>query len=376
MKKILHLSCDEKFIDMGINVFELAYPSCNKLVLIKSDNDVKHVTFNKRKIISKKSLSSASKKSSFWFDVDVVVLHSLFTFDLHIPENIRVVWLGFGYDYYDLISENGDELLSSRNIAFLDKVAIKQVGLKSQLKKLLKAVSFYEELKNRKRRKIIEKIDIFCPVLVAEYHAINWPSNKRPKLMDWNYGTMEDNWAKDGITTLKGNNVLLGNSATKTCNHIDGIDLINQLKSFNDKLIIPLSYGDKRYKELLKEYLKINFEGDVQLLEDFMVFDEYKKIISTCSLAVMPHKRQQGLGNILMLLNLGAKVFLDKDNQLYKYLKEEGFIVYKLEEITLSNFQSRLNKEKVEINRKLLYKIWGRQSIVEKTIAVVECELR
>lgn len=376
MKNILHISCDEKFIDMGINAFELAFPNCNKLLLVTDNTDIKHVIFAKREVVSKKDLGGSNKNSDFWKGVDVVVLHSLFTFDLRIPNGIRVIWLGFGYDYYDFIFDNKAELLSAKNKAFLDKVLINQASYKTKVKNLLKALLLHEKRKSRKRRKIIERVDIFCPVLTSEYDAINWPTSKKPKLMDWNYGTMEDNWAKEGSHRVNGNNVLLGNSATITCNHIDGIDLINQFEhNFKGKLIIPLSYGNQTYKELIKDYLRSNFNGQSQVLEEFMPFDEYSKLISTCSLVVMPHKRQQGLGNILMLLNSGAKVFLDKDNLLYKYLKDMGFVVYSLDEITLNSLHDKLSEQQIEDNRRLLYKIWGREAIIEKTITLVEGEL-
>lgn len=375
MKKILHISQDEKFIDMGINAFELTYPSCNRLVIINNNNDVKHVSFKNRKVININELASNSKKISFWQDVDVVVLHSLFMKKISIPEGIKVIWLGFGFDYYDFIVNHDSELLSAKNIKLLNESSNSDFSLRVKIKKILKTVLLVEKLRKKQKIKIIERVDIFCPVLTTEYGAMHWPLTKKPKLMDWNYGTMEDNWAKAGFTPIDGNNVLLGNSAATTCNHIDGIDLINEVEEFQGKLIIPLSYGNQAYKELIKNYLHQSFKGEAMVLEDFMPFDEYTKIISTCSLVVMPHKRQQGLGNILMLMNLGAKIFLDKDNLLYTYLIEQGFVVYTLEDISQKCFQDKLAENQIENNRRLLFETWGRQSIIDKTISLIECEL-
>ena len=80
MKKILHLSADEKFIDMGLNAFEMAYPKKNSLLLVQKHNTIKHVKFENKKIINKQTLDKASRKSEFWTDVDVVVFHSLFVY--------------------------------------------------------------------------------------------------------------------------------------------------------------------------------------------------------------------------------------------------------------------------------------------------------
>ena len=89
----------------------------------------------------------------------------------------------------------------------------------------------------------------------------------------------------------------------------------------------------------------------------------------------MPHKRQQGVGNIIVLLNLGAKVYLDKSNLLYSFLKEHGFFVFCLEEIGSADFLAELTPEQILNNQQRLFEIWGRASIIDKTKKLVECAL-
>lgn len=368
MKKILHIAPDEKFIDMGLSSFEELYPNCNELLLITNSKVAKHVVFEKKELFSKSKFRKKSREKAFWKAVDVVVLHSLFFYDVVIPNHIKVIWLGFGFDYYDYILNSKLDYISYKT----EKVLARQ-GFKEKAKKLVKALLV---LKNRKQKiKLIERIDIFCPVLNIEYDAIKWPSKKKPVFMDWNYGTMEDNWAKFNSHKLCGKNILIGNSATPTCNHLDAIDALSRVTLNDSKLIIPLSYGNMSYANSVKKYANQSFQGEVITLEKFIPFDEYTEIISTCSFIIMSHKRQQGVGNVIMMLNLGAKVFLDKSNLLYTFLKEYGFFVFSLEEINDANFLVELNEEQKDTNKKLLFQLWGRESILCKTRKLVEYDL-
>ena len=376
MKDILHLSADEKFINMGLNAFEMAYPAKNKLLVVQKHNTVKYVQFENKTIINKQTLAKESRKSEFWTDIDVVVFHSLFVYKINIPKNVKVIWLGFGYDYYDFIFDNECEMFSYKTQQIMNNKALKPVkGFVAEFKKVIKRLIFLQYRLKRQKIKMMQRVDIFCPVLTNEYQAIKWPGKNKPKLMDWNYGTMEDNWAKEGSSKLCGKNILLGNSATLTCNHLDGIDLLSNIHSPLSKLIIPLSYGNKNYGTFIKEYAHKHYPGDVLALDSFMPFDDYTQLISSCSCVVMPHKRQQGVGNIIVLLNLGAKVYLDKNNLLYSFLKNHGFFVFCLEDINSNDFLTELTQEQILNNQQRLFEIWGRTSIIDKTKKLVECAL-
>lgn len=373
---ILHIASDEKFIDMGIAPFEAISPNCNELLLISASKSIKHVTFKNRNILTVNEVKKKSKNEFFWKDIDIVIFHSLITYDISIPKGIKVIWFGFGYDYYDLIFSDPLDAFGCKTRKIVTKKSLKE-----NVKSLINTIILRSYLRKKKRYRLIERVDIFCPVLTTEYEAIRWPVEKKPKLMDWNYGTMEDNWAKDSVSILTGNNILLGNSAATTCNHIEAIDLLSQASELDSSLIIPLSYGNTRkvkvnYSQVVKEYAVANYIGEVIPLEDFMNFDDYMKVISSCSFVIMPHKRQQGLGNILMLMNLGAKVFLDEQNSLYTFLKANGFYVFTLEDIKTTHFQQALTEYQVSENRKLLFNMWGRSSIVDKSKQLIECKIK
>jgi hypothetical protein len=101
--------------------------------------------------------------------------------------------------------------------------------------------------------------------------------------------------------------------------------------------------------------------------------DYYLKI-SSCSVCIMNHLRQQALGNISMMLFWGAKVFLNNDNILYKYLKDSGFFVYPIDDICrLGDIAlADLSENEKKTNRDLVKKIWSRDAILNKIKKLIE----
>ncbi|MGP4883030.1 hypothetical protein ACTXQV_67810, partial [Klebsiella pneumoniae] len=57
---------------------------------------------------------------------------------------------------------------------------------------------------------------------------------------------------------------------------------------------------------------------------DYMPIQQYVGILINCGFVIMNHVRQQALGNILIMLYLGAKVFLREENPVYTFLKNHG----------------------------------------------------
>lgn len=328
-KKILHLSMDDKFTDMALYYFELLNPNFNTLV-VYTDKQPKFVKMNsvwvnRFNILKKIDIN----------DYDLIVLHSLssvwFKFIKKLPINIPIVWVGWGYDYYDLLPQR---LLldETSQISTADKSFFSiSIGIKEIIKKIV--------LPNKK--KIIERIDYFSPVLESEYEMVKEALNCRnfPKYVFFNYGSLEKNYIKGFNEKLvNGDNILVGNSATDTNNHIEIFELLNTL-SLNDsiKIICPLSYGNENYKKNIinigNNILGKNFDP----LVEFMNIDDYISKIISCNVVIMNHVRQQAFGNIITMLYLGAKVFLREENPIYMFLKNKGAIIYSIQDLEKNN---------------------------------------
>ena len=364
-KKMLHLSMDDKFTDMALYYFEFLQPNTNTL-LVYTDKQPKFIKTN----------SVWVNRYNIWGkininDYDLVILHSLssvwFNFIKKLPKNIPIVWLGWGYDYYDLLPEklllDKTSIISNFNKGFLSIFT----DFKDIVKKII--------LPNKK--KIIERINYFSPVLESEYEMVKEALNCRgfPKYVFFNYGSLEKNYIKGFNEKLvNGDNILVGNSATDTNNHIEIFDLLNTLVLEDSmKIICPLSYGNETYK---KNIINIgnNMLGErFEPLVEFMNIDDYISKIVSCKVVIMNHVRQQAFGNIITMLYLGAKVFLREENPIYIFLKNQGASVYSIHDLEKNNnlIYEELTDSDILKNQNILRDFISEDATIEKTRKII-----
>lgn len=306
MKKILHICSDEKFIDFAITNFNAITHVKNDFVVISKEKSLKYIK-SKHVTIKSKSAFLLQILFSRLREYDAVVFHSLNDvfklFVKFIPKRLNICWIGFGFDYYDY-----NQIVPERVVA--------KKGMKSFIKnKVLNLDASYQ------------RINYFCPVLESEFLPALTRLKLNAKYIDWNYGSSNALIEKLKNEYVHGDSILLGNSADPTNNHIE---IIEELINIDEKreVIIPLSYaGSPEYiaKVLTKlKRSKLNYT----ILERFMEQEAYFQILKKCSFVIMNQKRQQAVGNIIMMLSLGAKVILDKDNPVYEYLVNMGFEVF------------------------------------------------
>lgn len=362
--KVLHLAIDEKFIDMGVDSFDKQVGLENDLIVF-SDERLKYVKRRDVKVMALKELSGTyltDKMSGY----SIIVLHSLFSFVIKFPKNVKVVWVGFGYDYYDLILPFHRTLLPKTKSYLL-----RNLKFKPFLKSMVYTVSFRL---NGTVGKIISRVDYFCPVLLEEYELITAKFNNfHPKFLDWNYGNLEDHLVKGMMDkSICGSNIMIGNSASATNNHFDIIEIISQKNLENKKIIMPLSYGDSNYASAVKSECIKKFGDIFVALEEFLSIDDYIEIQCSCSIVIMNHVRQQALGNILTALYLGAKVFLRESNPIFNYLRKNGVILFSISELDSHDIGIDLSIEDVEVNRTSLKKMWSRDIMFNKTKSLSE----
>ena len=111
----------------------------------------------------------------------------------------------------------------------------------------------------------------------------------------------------------EGINILLGNSASSSNNHLDALEKLRPFAGKNIRIYCPLSYGDAAYGDQIAEAGRVIFGDKFIPLREFMPFDEYLKFLSGMDIAIFNHNRQQGMGNITTLLGQGKCVAI-RDN--------------------------------------------------------------
>ena len=171
-----------------------------------------------------------------------------------------------------------------------------------------------------------------------------------------------------------GNNILVGNSATPTNNHFEVFELLSKFSLEERKIITPLSYGNKVYAEKVKRLGDNMFKDNFFPITEFMTLEKYNKVIQQCGVVIINTYRQQAVGNILSMLWMGAKIYLDNKNTFYKYLKRKGFFIYSInDDFKIENFKvlGLLTKEEKIHNKQILKREISTErlfSILKKTL--------
>lgn len=361
---------DEKFIDAACELFEEALPFENEFLIINKNNYLKYIKNTKVKIVHpfkllKKDFIKSLEKYDF------VVLHWLDDFKKYIilnsSDKVKFLWIGWGGDYYKYINKN----LFLEKTKKMKEESIKKndFSLQDFTKNLVKYFLFEKKVK-RYEKDILKRINFFAPVLEEEYFLIKKNiSFFNAKFIDWNYGSL-DNMIDYNNLGIKGNNILLGNSATFENNHIEILQKLNEL-NISTKIIMPLSYGDNQYKQFIYKYCnRLNL--NIEYLDKFIPIEEYNKIISSCSIVIMNHLRQQALGNIIISMYHGAKIFLNKQNPIFNYFMRLGANIYTIDKLNKESINSCLSEKEILENRQILEKEWSKEVMINKTKRLIE----
>ena len=373
---ILHLVPDEKFIDTAYKNFESVAPSCNTFFVPSWDKKLKYIK-NTPVIF----INPFSFKNPFFMKslekYDFIMLHSLNTFNQRLLANtsqdLTFVWIGYGYDYYDLIYEDRNWLYQEKTRAIVNELTQNgSSAITTHKKHALKQLARKVLYNNLDKKAIVEKINFFAPVLENEHNMVASKfGSPFPEYVAWNYGSSAAlfNNEKKSHCNPNGNNILIGNSATPTNNHIEVFDLLRTRNLGNRKIICPLSYGKSDYASVIKNRGRSYFGENFLGLDTFMPYEEYTELIGTCSNVIMNHHRQQGVGNIVVMLFLGANVYLNRINPYYSYLKERGAVIFTVEELSDSPelLDSRLSKDEIEQNRQILMSSSDEKATLDKT---------
>ncbi len=399
--KIIHVFDDDKFIDPAIKLFESVYPNQSTYFIIQSIQEpFKYVRSDKAKSLLIHNNEDETKfvKKLQKSEVKVVFFHAL-NFQKQrlvnlIDDKIVKVWFIWGYDFYQSWGLINNKLYETKTRNFLytkwyyykKKIIFNEFSFwlfsKFKYRKQFlpkKANNILDNNYLTKFYKATQKIDIVVPVVPTEYSLVK-KIGVNPMFAPFTYGCLEDILGyKIEDNVLKEKNVLIGNSASPTNNHVDVFKKISKFNFKNRKIYVPLNYsGSKEYINFVKEKGYHYFGDNFKPILDFMPLEEYNKLISSCSVAIFNHVRQQAVGNIITLGYLGAKIFLNKKSPVFGYYKSIGIKVYCVSEINDNILNSNLSLEDFEINQNLFFKIYSRNTVhnkIRKLLKIVQKEL-
>lgn len=365
MKKIKYLHClkDEKFLDGAISLFETDERVSNSYVLF-IQNPLKY----KFKFI-KSQKAETQEIDSFLNvvnDYDVVVLHSLTSVPVEliskIPSRIKIVWLMWGFDFYNYRVCNLDLLYP------ITKEAVNN----GKWHRFMSHTRFHL-FERIKYKKALSRIDFFSGVFPYEYELLK-NNTRYSKIkaapIDFYYGSTDFFVPETPILTIenKHNNIIIGNSADTKNNTLDVFDTIKDALDAKDieNIIVPLSYGEnKRFISEVKRIGNAIWGNLFKPLDTYLPLKEYLTLISNCKSAIFFHERQQASDNVLMQFLYGARVFMSESSLMYQFLKKQGYHVFSLQK-DLRLINAPLSDQEVLENRVLLSQNYSSSKLVER----------
>lgn len=380
---IAHIITDEKFPDSAYEMFEEVCPGCNTFILpgkkapIKNLKKIDPIRIGKYSFLNRRLVS--------WInEFDALIIHGMNSFSLELvnrcKSSLKIYWIGMGFDYYDIIFKKKEDLLKPRTKQTVLESRKSNFFYKSVLRNILRVYRdrlLYPHSSDKKAA--VRRVDYFCPVLESEFYSVKSYINCwNAEYVDWNYGnsaTVVD--GKYGQNFSLGNDILLGNSASPNNNHLDSLWFLKENEDYlrtDGKIIVPLSYGDFRYREIVVCRGNELFGERFVPLTEFVSPEDYSNILRGCGLVFMNHLRQQAGNNIAQALFMGARVVLDSKNPFYNDYKKHGVSLTSLEEAEENPglLSKSLTNEEVAFNQDVLKKMRGSRVAISKTKKLIK----
>lgn len=373
---ILHLFHDEKVCNRLVANFREALPEQNRFICFCKKGNFTYVKYDSEIIYIDKddiSIDSAILKG-----VDKILIHYLDVtkidfIDRYIPKEsgIRIYWALWGGDLYNkILAIKGYDIYYEKEYAniFL---------LRFRVKEFLKKVCFrntYKKYVDKAANFIAERIDY---VLTSKYEydiLVNYIGCKiKTVLIDKGplYYPLEEVLGSLFNGVVNGNGIMLGNSASFTNNHLYTMDFLSKLNTDGRKINVPLSYGGSlQYREHVREIGYKHWKESFNPIENFMPLDEYNKLMLSNSVYIYGNWRQEAMGNIVVALYLGAKVFISSKSPLVGRFNDYGVKVYLLENMTQKDIDTPESEDVVNNNRKTILTIYSKDAILKRIIDI------
>lgn len=362
-KKILHIGTDEKFLNAVEFTYEKAFPGKNLIyiTLNKKDEPLKHIKVSDNFTFGDFSTSSKNEILKMLDGFDYVILHGLDKFKsdifLNSKNKEKFVLSIWGAEIYNNPYVLGTSLYGKQTLKKFNNKYIFE--LKNIFRPLYHKLIYNNQDNFNTQLRVIKEISLIAGQPPEDFYFLKERNlvNDKAKHFFFSYYPFEYIFKNNMGLVVSGNNILLGNSASSSNNHLEMIDILSNFSLDDSKVFTPLSYGDKTYAAKISSIGAKKLKHNFVALRDYMTLSEYNITVSSCSIVIMNHYRQQAVGNIMAMLLMGAKVYLDERNTVYHYLKRLGCSVFSIsKDLKVENESALkpLREEEKEKNRKII----------------------
>ncbi|MCG2779448.1 MAG: TDP-N-acetylfucosamine:lipid II N-acetylfucosaminyltransferase [Weeksellaceae bacterium] len=383
----IHIFDDEKFADAAIKLFEEVTPGTSHYFVNKKKG--LSFSFVKSNHVQTVDFGDIGDRNEFYKYLNsdsnhIIFLHALNHFKqeiiLNTKQEIKKVWFIWGYDLYmnwPLLEKQlylpATKLFLGTDIPFKTRLLRTSLAFFIYKNRWIihilnkKSLQLLGETFETKFYKAAGLINFVVPVVPNEYEIIK-KMKLKAQYAPFTYGCIEDLLGdKINETVIGKPNILIGNSADPSNNHLDVFIKLSKLNLKGRKIYVPLSYsGTDKYKN---EVIRVGYElfkNNFYPLMDFMSINKYNEILLSCGIVVFNHIRQQAVGNIITMGYLGAKIYMNKKSPVYKFLKQEGITISEISDLATTHLDRPMSPVAMIENKKIFYNLYSRASVHSK----------
>jgi hypothetical protein len=354
--RFLHLALDQQFTLFAAKSFEAAFPGSNQFRIADPGRPLHYLqaAANVRPVPMRYWFCGELKRDLA--ACDCLVVHYMTPWFakavLAAPAQVAVMWGAWGGDYYHLLPDFAHRLYlpeTARLVATLRRRRFWRLG---RLGERLRAALVELAVPRFWVRRALGRVDAATmlpgehrmlaaaePAFRARYHLMHYYSAEEVLLQ--------------GARETRGQDILLGNSAAPTNNHLEAFAFLRRLDLGERRIVAPLGYGDLDYAEEIALAGARIFGRRFVALRDFMSLADFNRELSACAIVLMNHVRQQAFGTINTAMVQGAKIFLRPENPLLEFYRGMGVRVFELDERATDSaaFLRPLAPEQARANR-------------------------
>ena len=356
--KIIHIHTDLKFVDESKRFEGEKFD--NTVIMIGDRKDYKGY-YKDSALFYKPSLKNFQAIIKSCKDATMVVL-----FDLNFPKayianrlpaSVKIIWRFFGTELYSKMPEY---VYSGQTIKYSEEEnkRFELFYFRNKIASLFNILRFKTNFNIEFNKAAFSRIDYFLGFSEKEHRFLKefWP--KLPPFLQISY----DPYPKVNIYPKNGSKLIIGNNRSAFNNHLDIIDLIEKSSQKSKfQFLMLFSYGQNNaYANAVRA--RAAEVKEIHVIEEFLAMDKLSYMYAEAGALVINGHRQMAMFNIFLAIYVNTKIYLNEKNITLDWLKEEGFLVFTINDLIadLEKGNLKLTEEETIHNQNQLIKFTAR----------------
>ncbi|MBK7433211.1 MAG: TDP-N-acetylfucosamine:lipid II N-acetylfucosaminyltransferase [Chitinophagaceae bacterium] len=280
---------------------------------------------------------------------------------------VKVYWICWSYEFYNL-PHVVNKLYEPFALKYIRSKTSVSARVKQSIVSGMINIRGWARIKKNYRQQLKDAnqlVHYFCSPFPTDFYFLNKiiPAN-RIAYEPFAYLSINKIMPALNEFSSTGNKIMIGHSASPDGNHYEVIEKIGAL-SKDYPVLLPLVYGDSVYAGLIIEKARSVF-NNIEVLKNKLDKSAYYQKLSEAGWAVINVKVQQGVGNIIGLVWMGTKIFLDKHSSIYIDFVEWGVFIFNIQDhLNRHELETRLTTEQVNTNKKIILEKFGEDRVQE-----------